>query len=141
MAPDVPRLYGRDDLDTVLSAHALHAVLLFCKSAHSVERKSMTERDTATRLIRPLRGGQITIPADFRERLGIDSASVLQMSLIQGELRIRPVQVTERAGGSKWLKDLYDELAPVRRETGQSSEAAIDKAIDDAIAAVRGADA
>ena len=31
-----------------------------------------------TRIVRPLRGGQITIPAEFRRELGITEESVLQ---------------------------------------------------------------
>ena len=94
-----------------------------------------------TKIVRPLRGGQITIPASFRERLGIGADSLLQLTLVQGELRIKPVQVTQRAAGSSWLKDLYDTLEPVRKEAGRCSEAEVDKAIDEAVAAVRHRDA
>ena len=45
--------------------------------------------DVLTKVIRPVRSGQITIPAEFRERLGIDADTLLQISLVSGELRIR----------------------------------------------------
>src|SRR5947199_10342079 len=97
----------------------------------------MTASRISTRLVRPLRGGQITIPADFREQLGIQADSVLQVSVVEGELRIKPVQVIQRAAGSPWLKELYDMFAPVREEASRFSETEIDQAIDDAVAAVR----
>ena len=34
-----------------------------------------------SRIVRPLRGGQITIPAEFRKELGITEESVLQVTL------------------------------------------------------------
>lgn len=97
----------------------------------------MKEREPKPKVVRPLRGGQITIPAEFRERLGVGADSLLQMKLVEGELRIRPVQVTQHAAGSAWLKELYDELAPVRKQAAGATEAEVDAAIDQAISAVR----
>lgn len=92
---------------------------------------------TDTRLVRPLRNGQITIPADFRKRLQIDDHTLLQITLEGSELRIKPVRVQNTAAGSPWLKDLYELFAPVRREAMPYSEAEIDAAIDQAVRAVR----
>ena len=100
----------------------------------------MSEREPRmTKIVRPLRGGQITIPAEFREKLGIGPDSLLQVTLMQGELRLRPLSVTERAVGSPWLKDLYDYFAPVREEgeAKRYTEKEIDSAIDEAVKAVR----
>jgi len=91
-----------------------------------------------TRIVRQLRSGQITIPADFRRRLGITDASLLQMTLEQGQLRITPLKVASPTG-SPWLRDLYRHFAPVREEAVQErySEDDINQAIDDAVAEVR----
>jgi bifunctional DNA-binding transcriptional regulator/antitoxin component of YhaV-PrlF toxin-antitoxin module len=89
-----------------------------------------------TRIVRQLRGGQITIPADYRRRLGITDDSLLQMSAEEGELRIKPVRVTDQAG-SDWVKELYDLFAPVRAEAGKSGEQEVNSAIDEAVQAVR----
>lgn len=101
----------------------------------------MRERESMTRIVRPLRSGQITIPAEFRKRLGITEDSVLQMILEEGQLRIRPMRVTEGAAGSPWLKELYDIFAPVREEAASMSEEEIDEAIKEAVAASRKKDA
>lgn len=90
-----------------------------------------------TRLVRPLRSGQITIPAEFRKQLGISEESILQVTLEGDELRIKPVPSRATAAGSPWLKELYDLFAPVREEGASYGEAEIDTAIDTAVAAVR----
>jgi bifunctional DNA-binding transcriptional regulator/antitoxin component of YhaV-PrlF toxin-antitoxin module len=97
----------------------------------------MKEGERITRIVRPLRSGQITIPAQFRKALGIQSDTPLQLTLGQGELRIKPVAVSERAPGSPWLKEAYDAFADVRKHLEQYSEEEINTAIDQAVAAVR----
>lgn len=96
-----------------------------------------TERPT--KIVRALRSGQITIPAAFRRELGIDEQSMLRMTLVDGELRITPVDVSEQPKGSPWLKELYDYFAPVRQEILDRgiSEEEINADIDAAIAEVR----
>lgn len=90
-----------------------------------------------TQLVKALRSGQITIPSEFREKLGIDKDSFLQINLIEGELRIKPVKFTQKAGDSFWFKKLYDEFSPVRKQAQKYSEKEIDKTIDKAVNAVR----
>lgn len=92
-----------------------------------------------TKMVRPLRSGQITIPAGFRREMGITSDSLLQVSLEDQELRIRAVEVREAGQGSPWLRKAYELLAPAREETAQAgyTEEEVNAAIDRAIAAVR----
>ena len=91
-----------------------------------------------TLIVRSLRGGQITIPALFREKLGIDTNSLLQMTLDGDELCLKPVRLqNDKAAGSAWLKELYDYFASVRKDMAKYSESEINKAIDDAVRAVR----
>jgi AbrB family looped-hinge helix DNA binding protein len=92
-----------------------------------------------SRIIRPLRGGQITIPAEFRKELGITEESVLQMTLSEGELHVKPLRVTESGEGSPFLKELYEYFAPARQEVKEKgyTQEEIDAAIDQAVTAVR----
>jgi len=92
------------------------------------------------KVIWPLRSGQITIPSEFRKALGIAANTPLQLTLTEGELRIKPVQVSERKEGSPWVKELYLHFAPVREEASKYSEEEINSAIDEAVKAVRKAD-
>lgn len=93
----------------------------------------MKEQEPMTRIVRPLRGGQITIPAEFRKRLGITEESVLQLSLEGRELRLRPIRIGETAEGSAWFRELYEEFAPVREEASALGEDEVDAAIRQAV--------
>lgn len=89
------------------------------------------------KIVRYLRSGQVTIPSDFREKLGIDSETLLQISLIHGELRIKPVQLSQKLAGSPWIKEAYEAFADVRKELKEYNEEEINTAIDKAVRAVR----
>ena len=99
----------------------------------------MAGRASATRIVRQLRGGQITIPAAFRKQMGITDETLLQVTLAEGELHIKPVRVTETAQGSPWLRELYEHFAPVRQEIleREISEEEVNADIDAAVAAAR----
>lgn len=97
----------------------------------------MAERKAPTKVTRALRGGQITIPVEFRKRLGITDETLLQVSLEGDELRIKPVHMPRTAAGSPWLQELYDQFAPVREEASGVTEEEVNAAIDRAVAAVR----
>lgn len=88
-------------------------------------------------LVKALRSGQITIPSEFREKLGINEDSFLQINLIEGELRIKPVKLSQKAGDSLWFKKLYDEFSKVRKEAKSYTGKEIDKTIDKAVKAAR----
>jgi bifunctional DNA-binding transcriptional regulator/antitoxin component of YhaV-PrlF toxin-antitoxin module len=92
-----------------------------------------------SKIVRSLRGGQVTIPAAFRRELGIGDDTMLRMTLADGELRIKPVEVSEPSKGSPGLRALYEYFAPVREEIlarGISQEEVFAD-IDAAIAEVR----
>jgi AbrB family looped-hinge helix DNA binding protein len=97
----------------------------------------MSEGGPTTKIVRPLRGGQITIPAAFRRQLGIGDDSLLQVTLDRDELRIKPVRVTEQ--GSPWFRELYELFAPVRQEAIEKgyTDEQINAWIDEAVEAVR----
>lgn len=90
-----------------------------------------------TKIVRSLRGGQLTIPAEFRRELGIDAGTLLQVTLDRGELRITPLRASPKGPRSAWLQELYEQFAPVRDEARTMSEGAINDAIDAAVKAVR----
>jgi bifunctional DNA-binding transcriptional regulator/antitoxin component of YhaV-PrlF toxin-antitoxin module len=98
----------------------------------------MTDRPAMTKVVRSLRSGQITIPVEFRKALDIHDDTLLQMTLVDGELRMRPVAVREQQG-SAWLRELYEYFAPVREEVLRRgiSEEELNADIDAAVRAVR----
>jgi len=90
---------------------------------------------TSGRLVRPLRNGQITIPAEFRAKLDIDEHTLLRIELVGRELHIRPVKVSE--SGSEWTRELYELFAPVREEAARYGEKEVNTDIDKAVKTVR----
>jgi len=93
---------------------------------------------TLTQIVRPLRRGQVTIPTEFRRRLGIGDDSLLRLTLRRGVIEIEPV-VAMPAAGNEWARELYRQFGDVRREATELSEAEIDARIDEAVAEVRAA--
>jgi AbrB family looped-hinge helix DNA binding protein len=92
-----------------------------------------------TRVVRPLRRGQLTIPAEFRRRLGIADDTLLQLTLQEGKIEITPVMATP-AAEMAWARELYAMFAPVRQEAQELEEAEIDTLIDEAVDEVRSQD-
>ncbi len=99
----------------------------------------MVKSSSVTKIVKPLRSGQMTIPAQFREQLGIDADTLLQVTLVGDEMRIRPVRAQQKAAGSPWFLELYKLFAPVRAAIQEQglTEQEVNDAIDEAVAAVR----
>ncbi len=91
------------------------------------------------KIVKSLRSGQITIPSNFRAKLGIDADTLLQIRIAEGELRIKPVKHTDTVAGSPWVKELYEAFAPVRKEILDRgiTEEEVNDTIDRAVKAVR----
>ncbi len=91
-----------------------------------------------SRTVHVLRGGQITIPIEFRRELGIDNTSLVEVTLTEsGNLTLHPVETKPK--GSAWLRDLYELFAPVRQEAIDKgyTEEEVNEWIDEAIREVR----
>ncbi len=99
----------------------------------------MQTTDQATSAVRFLLGDEIDIPEVFREELGIDDSTLLVLTTVDGELRIKPFHfnMNSPGNGSPWLRELYEYFAPVREEilasgiTQEELFADIDAAIEE----------
>lgn len=89
------------------------------------------------RLVRHLRHGQITIPKEFRDALGLGEDDMLSIELVDGRLEVEPVRIHPGAGRSDWAKELYEMFAPVRKSLKGVPEEEINQAIDEAVEEVR----
>jgi AbrB family looped-hinge helix DNA binding protein len=89
-----------------------------------------------TQIVRPLRRGQLTIPAEFRRRLGISDDTLLQLTLYEDKIEIVPV-VTKPVASMAWARELYEMFAPIRQEAQTMDEAEVDTLIDEAVDEVR----
>jgi bifunctional DNA-binding transcriptional regulator/antitoxin component of YhaV-PrlF toxin-antitoxin module len=99
----------------------------------------MTDASSTASIVRPLRGGKVAIPEAFRKELGIDEDALLRITIVDGELRVRPEPAVDTQEGSPGLRALYEYFAPVREEilARGISEEEVNADIDAAIAAVR----
>ena len=53
--------------------------------------------DRTSKIVKPLAKGQLTIPVEFRRRLGIDESTLLNITLAGDRLEITPLRVGEEA--------------------------------------------
>lgn len=90
----------------------------------------MPPLNSTTKLIHPLRNGQITIPVEFRRALHLTDQTMLQMTLVGDELHLRPVQMEGIERGSDWLSEVCHLFAPVRRRNAHLTEEAINADLD-----------
>jgi len=90
------------------------------------------------KLVKQLRHGQITIPKEFREALGLDKDDLLSIAISDGKLEIEPVKVTPKEKGSPWARELYKMFAPVRASLESYAEQEVNQAIDETVREVRG---
>ena len=85
-----------------------------------------------TRVVRPLRRGQLTIPAEFRRRLGFDDDTLWELRLQEDKIEITPV-VAKPAAEMAWARELYAMFDLVRQDAQGMEEAEIDALIYEAI--------
>src|SRR5439155_20155165 len=88
----------------------------------------LSESMDSRKLVRVQEKGQITLPAEARRRLGLNKGDLVAVEQTADGVLIKPLSVVKRRSGSHWLKQLYDEFAPVRREAADSSEADVNQA-------------
>lgn len=89
------------------------------------------------KIVKQLRHGQITIPKDLRDALGLQDDDLLSITLSAGKLEIEPVKVAPKAKGSSWANELYRQFAPVRKSLESHAEAEINQAIEEAVEETR----
>jgi AbrB family looped-hinge helix DNA binding protein len=63
------------------------------------------------RLVKKLKRGQLTIPKEFRDAMGIAADDRLMITLEDGKLSIEPARLTMTMG-SPWLKGVYEQIVP-----------------------------
>ena len=89
------------------------------------------------KIVKQLRHGQITIPKDLRDALGLQEEDLLAITLSAGKLEIEPMRVAPKASGSPWAKELYEEFASVRKSLKGRTAKAVNQAIEEAVKETR----
>ena len=92
---------------------------------------------TVKKIVKQLRHGQITIPKDLREALGLDPDGLLSIELVDGKLEVQPVMVAPKGKNSPWAREICTMFAPVRKSLKTHGEQEINQAIDEVVEEVR----
>jgi AbrB family looped-hinge helix DNA binding protein len=74
----------------------------------------MTQDKSLTKLVRPLPKGQITLPVEFRRRLGINSETILSLTLKGNTIEIVPLRTIPQQETLREYQD--DEIERFLRE-------------------------
>lgn len=92
---------------------------------------------SARKVVRQLRHGQVTIPKEFREALGLEPDDLLAVEIRGGKLEIEPVRVAPRPARAAWARQLYEDFATAREGLRDERSEDIDEAIDRAVRETR----
>lgn len=86
-----------------------------------------------------LHNGQVSIPVDFQEAIGARSDDLLEMQVVDDEIRLKLAGTAAMSVSNTWVRELYDYFAPIRAEAEAAglSDDEINEAIDEALRAVR----
>jgi len=106
-----------------------------------VEVCAMDDQPVGAKFVRVLRGGQITLPIEFRRALGIGEGMMMSAVIKEdGSVLLRPMEMLRKSSrGSGWLSELKAVFEPVRREFEEKgyTEEEINQWIDEAVAGYR----
>lgn len=87
-------------------------------------------------LVRMLRGGQITLPAEARKALKLSEGDYLDLEVQGGALLLKPVTVVDRAEADRRLDAILSRVKYVGPKPEPSEEEVMDMVVDE-IRAVR----
>ena len=87
-------------------------------------------------LVRMLRGGQITLPAEARKALNLSEGDYLDLEVTEGTLTLKPVTVLDRADADRQLDRILSRVKYVGPEPEPSEEEVMETVVDE-IRAIR----
>ena len=87
-------------------------------------------------LVRMLRGGQLTLPAEARKALKLSEGDYLDLEVKGGVVTLKPVTVVDRAEADRQLDTILSRVRYVGPEPQPSEEEVMDMVVDE-IRAVR----
>lgn len=85
-------------------------------------------------LVKVIRHGQITLPAEFRKALDLDEGDYLEAEMEQDRIVLKPKVILDRKEAIRKLHELMDRVQARNREF---SEEEVERDVAEAIKAVR----
>jgi AbrB family looped-hinge helix DNA binding protein len=99
--------------------------------------KANTQQENAIMaLVRMLRGGQVTLPAEARKALKLSEGDYLDLEVQGGTLTLKPVTVVDRADADQRLDKILSRVTYVGPEPEPDEEEVMDMVVGE-IRAVR----
>jgi AbrB family looped-hinge helix DNA binding protein len=77
-------------------------------------------------LVRMLRGGQVTLPAEARRALKLREGDYLDLEVDGGALTLRPMQLVDRADADRELDEILRRVQYIGAEPEPSEEMVLD---------------
>jgi AbrB family looped-hinge helix DNA binding protein len=71
-------------------------------------------------LVKLRRAGQITLPAELRERFALKEGAYLEAEAVRDGILLKPVTVVERAKARQELRDLLDHVHAKQPPSGKT---------------------
>lgn len=83
-------------------------------------------------LVKLLRSGQVTLPAEARKALALEEGDYLEAEVVEGALRLKPVSVVDRTKAWSELKTILAE----RQWRGPGPEPSEDEVMEEVVEAI-----
>lgn len=82
-------------------------------------------------LVRVLRGGQVTLPAEARKALGLSEGDYLDLEVAEGTVTLKPITVIDRAEADRELDAILSRVKYIGPEPPPSEDEMMDMVADE----------
>ena len=109
---------------------------VYCKLHRYIirmNRANVQQENMIMALVRMLRGGQVTLPAEARKALRLQEGDYLDLTVNGSTLTLKPVQVVDRAEADRQLDQILSQV----RYAGPAPEPAEDEVMDTVVERIR----
>jgi AbrB family looped-hinge helix DNA binding protein len=93
--------------------------------------RTTTQENIIMALVRMLRGGQVTLPAEARKALRLSEGDYLDLEVKGSIVTLKPVTVVDRAEADRQLDAILSRVKYVGPEPAPSEEAVMDEVVEE----------
>lgn len=93
--------------------------------------KANAQLENIVALVRMLRGGQVTLPADARKALNLSEGDYLDLEVSAGAVTLKPVSVIDRAAADRQLERILSRVRYVGPKPAPTEDEIMDLAVSE----------
>ena len=82
-------------------------------------------------LVRMLRGGQVTLPAEVRKALNVTEGDYLDLEVTDGAVTLKPVTVVDRAEADRQLDAILSRVSYIGPQPEPGEDEVMDMVVDE----------